>query len=178
MEALTQFASSFPDAAKDARMNLVSVLSQSSLAPAPRFGVALAVAWAAREPALAAAIAQAAGAEATPAVVSDAQAAASLMAMNNVFYRFRHMVGKPSYEQLPARLRMQRLASPQTDKASFELMCLAVSAVNACQACVAAHENAVLSAGLTEAQVHEAVRIAAVVHAAAVAAGLRAPIPA
>lgn len=178
MEALAQFAASFPEAAKDVRMNLASVLQQSSLSPAQRFGVALAVAYAVREPALVAAVTAASGAEATPAVVADAQAAAALMAMNNVFYRFRHMVGKASYEQLPARLRMQRLASPQTDKATFELLCLAVSAVNGCQTCVGAHEHAVVAAGLTETQVLDAVRIAAVVHAAAVAAGCRSAIPA
>ena len=30
------------------------------------------------------------------------EAAAALMAMNNVYYRFRHMVGKPIYGEKPA----------------------------------------------------------------------------
>ena len=45
-------------------------------------------------------------------VVSVYTAAAVLMAMNNVYYRFRHMVGKPSYQTKPARLRMNRIAKP------------------------------------------------------------------
>ena len=53
-------------------------------------------------------------------------------------------------------------------KADFELACLAVSAINGCEACVRAHEAAVLAAGLTEEHVHDAVRIAATVQAAAV----------
>jgi alkyl hydroperoxide reductase subunit D len=89
--------------------------------------------------------------------------------MNNVYYRFRHMVGKQGYERMPARLRMQRLAQPATSKADFELLCLAVSAVNGCEACVRSHEAVVTEAGLTPEQVNDAVRIAAVVHAAAVA---------
>ena len=102
-------------------------------------------------------------------MVEDALAAAALMAMNNVYYRFRHLVGKPSYAQKPARLRMNRMAQPATNKADFELFCLAVSAINGCETCIRAHEQVVLEGGLTEEQVHDAVRIAATVHAAAVA---------
>jgi alkyl hydroperoxide reductase subunit D len=91
------------------------------------------------------------------------------MAMNNVYYRFRHMVGKPSYEAKPARLRMQRIAKPATNKADFELFCLAVSAINGCEVCIRSHEAVVIDGGLTEDQVVDAVRIAAVVNAAAVA---------
>jgi lipoyl-dependent peroxiredoxin subunit D len=102
-------------------------------------------------------------------VVEDAKAAAALMAMNNVFYRFRHMIGKPSYDAKPARLRMQRIAKPATNKADFELFCLAVSAINGCEMCIRSHEAAVIEGGLSEDHVFDAVRIAAVVHAAAVA---------
>ena len=55
------------------------------------------------------------------AVIDDAVAAATLMAMNNVYYRFRHLVEKPSYTEKPARLRMNRLARPATTKLAFEL---------------------------------------------------------
>jgi alkyl hydroperoxide reductase subunit D len=102
--------------------------------------------------------------------VVDPLAAASVMAMNNVYYRFRHMIGKPVYAQKPARLRMNRLARPATSKADLELFSLAASAINGCEVCVQAHERAVLEGGLTEDNIHDAVRIAATVHAAAVAA--------
>ena len=46
--------------------------------------------------------------EVSTKTVEDAVAAAALMGMTNVFYRFRHLVGKPSYEQKPARLRTLR----------------------------------------------------------------------
>jgi len=108
-------------------------------------------------------------AEVGPEVIDDALAAAAMMAMNNVYYRFRHLVGKPSYSQMPARLRMQRIARPATNKADFELFCLAVSAINGCEMCITSHEDVVIKAALSEDQVHDAVRIAAVVTAAAVA---------
>jgi alkyl hydroperoxide reductase subunit D len=167
MEALQQLAAAFPDAAKDIRLNLANVLQTSSLSPAQKFGVALAVAHSSRNPALVAAVRAAAGDELPAEAASDAQAAAALMAMNNVYYRFRHMVAKAEYEQLPPRLRMQRLAAPASNKLDFELFALAVSAVNGCGTCVQAHEKVVTEAGLTSAQVNDAIRIAATFNAAA-----------
>jgi alkyl hydroperoxide reductase subunit D len=79
------------------------------------------------------------------------------------------MVGKPVYEQKPARLRMNRLAKPAASKTDLELFSLAASAINGCEICVQAHEKAVIDAGLTEDNVHDTVRIAATIHAAAVA---------
>jgi len=104
--------------------------------------------------------------EVDKAVIEDARAAAAIMAMNNVYYRFRHIVGKPSYAEKPARLRMNRLVQPAGSKVDFELYALAI---NGCEACVQAHERTVLEGGLTEDHVHDAVRIAATVNAAAVA---------
>jgi len=59
----------------------------------------------------------------------------------------------------------------------FELMALAVSAINGCEMCVRAHEKTVTEGGLTPDHVNDAVRIAATIYAAAVAleAGAEAP---
>jgi lipoyl-dependent peroxiredoxin subunit D len=156
-----------PDVAKDIKLNLQSVLQPGTLTPAQRWGVAIASAVAARNTALRDALIADAGTEVGGEVIDDAVAAAALMAMNNVYYRFRHLVGKPSYSQMPARLRMQRIAKPLTNKADFELFCLAVSAINGCEMCIRSHEDVVLKGGLSEEQVHDAVRIAATVNAAA-----------
>lgn len=177
MDALQQLVASFPDTAKDIRLNLSSVLQQSLLSPAQRFGVALAAARATRAPELAAAVVAAAGDQLPPGAAADAEAAATLMGMNNVYYRFRHMVGKPEYEQMPPRLRMQRLVAPAGDKVDFELFALAVSAIHGCATCVQAHERVVTAGGLSAAQVHDAVRIAATVHAAATALAMSSILP-
>jgi alkyl hydroperoxide reductase subunit D len=169
MIAVEEVRSALPEAAKDIRLNLQSVLEGGALKDAQKWGVAAACAIAARNPRLRDAVLQDALDKAGDAVVEDAKAAAVLMAMNSVYYRFRHMVGKPAYSQKPARLRMQRIAQPLTSKVDFELFCLAVSTVNGCEACVKAHEQVVIEGGLGEEHVHDAVRIAAVVNAAAVA---------
>ena len=94
------------------------------------------------------------------------------MGMNNVYYRFRHLIGREVYSEKPARLRMNRIAKPAASKLDFELFCLAVSAINGCESCLKAHEKVVLAGGLSEDQVHDAVRLAAVIHGAAVALDL------
>jgi alkyl hydroperoxide reductase subunit D len=167
MEALKDLVAAFPEAAKDLRLNLTAVLQEGALDERRRFGVALAAAHAVRRPELARAL-RAAGS----GLADDAAAAAALMAMNNVYYRFRHMVGKPGYAALPAKLRMGRMASPKTTKADFELMALAVSAIHGCEACVRAHEASLVALGLSEAEIHDAARIAAVIHGAAAALAL------
>jgi lipoyl-dependent peroxiredoxin subunit D len=169
MHALEAVRDALPETAKDIKLNLQSVLGEGSLSPALRWGVAVASAAAARNRRLLDAVAADARAAVDATVVDDALAAAALMAMNNVYYRFRHMVNKPAYAQKPARLRMNRLAKPQTSQADLELFSLAASAINGCEVCVQAHERAVLEGGLTEEHVHDAVRIAATLHAAAVA---------
>ena len=166
LEALRE---ALPEWARDTKLNLPAVLADGALAPERCWGVAVAAAAAARNPRLLAALLAEARPRVAQAVIDDALAAASLMGMNNVYYRFRHLVGNPEYEAKPARLRMQRLAKPATTKAELELFSLAVSAINGCEACVRAHEHVVTESGLTTDQVHDAVRIAGVVNAAAVA---------
>jgi len=169
MSATESLRARIPEYARDIKLNLQSVLQPGTLSAEQRWGVAVASAAAARNRELFDALIADAQAEVGAAVIDDALAAASIMAMNNVYYRFRHLIGKESYEQKPARLRMQRIARPATNKTDFELFCIAVSAINACELCIRSHEAIVLEGGLTEDHVHEAVRIAAVVNAAATA---------
>jgi alkyl hydroperoxide reductase subunit D len=170
MASLEVVRGELADAHKDTRLNLQSVLEGGSLTPEQRWGVAVACAFAARNERLKEAMLNEAkkALENAEPVIEDARAAASLMAMNNVFYRFRHMIGKESYSTKRAGLRMNRLQQVLTNKVDFELVCLAVSAINGCEMCVRAHEKVVLEGGLSEDHVNDAVRIASVVHAAAV----------
>jgi lipoyl-dependent peroxiredoxin subunit C len=157
-----------PAAAKDISLNLGSVLQGGALDDEQRWGVALACAFAARNATLRDAVLAEVTGKLREEAIDDARAAAALMAMNNVYYRFRHLVGRETYSQKPARLRMSRIAQPKTSKVNFELMCLAVSAINACEICIKSHERVVTEGGLTEEHVHDAVRIAATIQAAAV----------
>ncbi|MEJ0015651.1 MAG: carboxymuconolactone decarboxylase family protein [Acetobacteraceae bacterium] len=155
-----------PDYAKDIRLNLGSLATEPALSVEQRAGTFIAAALACRNAEVTAAII-AEFAPALPAEALDAaKAAAAIMAMNNVYYRFVHLVGG-DYGTMPAKLRMNVMARPGVDKATFELWSLAVSAVNGCGMCMESHERAVRQHGLTAEQVQAAVRIAAVVHATA-----------
>jgi len=169
MSAVEQLAAEIVEPARDIKLNLQSVLASGSLTPAQRWGVAIASAVASRNVGLQVALIADARAEVDVAVVEDAVAAAAIMGMNNVYYRFRHMIGKPSYSERPARLRMNRLVKPAGSKVDFELFALAASAVGGCESCMRSREKVVLEGGLTEEQVHDAVRVAATIHAAAIA---------
>jgi alkyl hydroperoxide reductase subunit D len=159
-----------PEPAKDTRLNLQTVFQSSTLTPAQLWGTAVASAIASRNKTLAAAVIADARSVVDEAVIEDAVAAATLMGMNNIYYRFRHMVGKESYATKPARLRMNWIGKPKGNKTDFELFSLAVSAINGCEMCVRSHEEkATGEAGLTEDQVNDAARVASTIQAAALA---------
>jgi alkyl hydroperoxide reductase subunit D len=99
-----------------------------------------------------------------------AKAAAAIMGMNNIFYRFRHLSSNAKYGEMPARLRMQVIRTQTSDPVDFELWCLAVSAINGCGVCVDSHEKVLREKGVNEETVLAAVRIAAVIHGLAAAA--------
>jgi alkyl hydroperoxide reductase subunit D len=99
----------------------------------------------------------------TPEEVAEAVACASLLAANNVIYRFRHFTGKEKYMELRPSLRMNIMMNPATGKELFELMSLAVSALNGCEQCVKSHEASLIGLGSIEERIWDAVRIASVV---------------
>ena len=166
---LDQLKERLPDHQRDLRLNLAVIGGAGELPPRLAWGTALAVAFATRHPEVIGAI----GAEGAPhldeASSKAARTAASLMAMNNVYYRATHFLrDHGDYQKMPARLRMQAIGNPGVDKLDFELWCLAVSAVHGCEACVASHERVLREKGATPGMIQDALRIAAVVHALAV----------
>lgn len=158
-----------PAAAKDIKLNLGLLERGTKLDRLQLLGTAVAVAFATRQPDLTRAVVAEARAALTEAEVEAARAAAVLMTMNNVYYRFVHLVGDEEYGRMPARLRMQGMASHGVDPLAFELWALAVSAVNGCGKCIEAHERVVRETGASRELVQDAIRIAAVLAAAAAA---------
>jgi alkyl hydroperoxide reductase subunit D len=158
-----------PEYAKDLKLNLGSLAAETVLNDTLKAGTFVAAAFASRNPEVIAAINAEFAGKLAPADFVAAKAAAAIMGMNNVYYRFLHLAENEEYSRLPARLRMNVVGAPGTAKENFELWSLAVSAINGCGMCIASHEKVVRAAGLTAEQVQAAVRIAAVVHAVAVA---------
>jgi alkyl hydroperoxide reductase subunit D len=156
-----------PDYAKDLKLNLSSLAQDASLSEQQRAGTFIACALAARNAQTTHAVMASFAPALSPEALTAAKAAAAIMAMNNIYYRFTHLASAPDYKTLPARLRMNVIGKPGVDRADFELWCLAVSAINGCGTCIDSHEKVLRETGMSAEQIQAAVRIAAVVHAVA-----------
>lgn len=167
MMTLESILDTLPEYARDLKLNLSTLLRQAELTPQQTWGTALAAAMAAGSPRLLRAVAAEAAKSLSPEAANGAKAAAAIMGMNNIYYRFTHLVENPKYGTIPARLRMNVIRSHGADPVDFELWCLAVSAINGCGACMASHERAVREKGVREETVAAAVRLASVIHAVA-----------
>lgn len=159
-----------PDFAKDIRLNLSAVIKQdpnSGLTLNQVYGVALASAYATKNAHVIAAITGETVGTLSAEEINAAKAAATVMAMNNVYYRFIHLAHDTELSQLPAGLRMNVIAAPGIDKVTFELYSLAVSAINGCGLCIESHAAAIQKHDVSKTGVQHCVRISAVVAAAA-----------
>lgn len=158
--------SQIPDYAKDIKLNLSSLANDETLNPQQLWGTFLASALAAGNEFVIQQVAEEAKEHLSDEAFKATQAAASIMAMNNVYYRFVHLSSNKDYQTMQAKLRMNIIGNPGVDKMDFELWSLAVSTINACGMCIDAHEAQLIQHGVSKEQVQTAVRIASVVHAA------------
>jgi alkyl hydroperoxide reductase subunit D len=157
-----------PDYAKDLKLNLSALLSETSLNDVQKAGAFIATALASRNATLSKAVVKEFSSKVAPEVVEAAKAAAAIMGMNNIYYRFLHLTSHEDYKKLPAKLRMNVIANHGADKMDFEIWALAVSAINGCGMCVESHETKLRQHGVALEAIQASIRIAAVVHAIAV----------
>lgn len=164
-----------PDFAKDIRLNLSNVLKEdanSGLALNQVMGIALASAYATRQPVVIQAVEGEASSVLSAEEMQAAKAAATIMAMNNIYYRSSYMAQDEEIGKMPAALRMNVIGNPGIDKVTFEMYSLGVSCINGCGACVQSHAAAVQHGGHSKVAVQHCFRIAAVLSAAAQAVSI------
>ena len=160
MSWVDQIKSALPEYAKDTKLNLDSVINRSTLDKTEAECVALAAAVATGNGKIVSVMLG----NIEDAVERDAaMTAASLMAMNNVWYPYVEMAEDERLTGLPAQLRMNAIASHGgTTKARFESYSLAASIVGKCHFCVKAHYETLKKEGYTVEQLRDIGRIAAV----------------
>jgi alkyl hydroperoxide reductase subunit D len=166
--SLDALKGALPDYAKDLKLNLGSVIGNSPLAEQQLWGTVLVSAIATRSARVLTELDADAREHLSTEAYSAAKSAAAIMAMNNVYYRTRHLLSDPEYGNLRAGLRMNVIGNPGVDKADFELWSFAVSAINGCGTCLDSHEQVLRQGGLSRETIQEAIKIAAVVHAVGV----------
>ncbi len=161
LQALVEGGSKYP---KDQRVNLKNTLASEHINRKEALLIALSVCSNMQNKILSDSFQRLAQEEgASSEEIAETYAVASLLSVNNVFYRFRHFMNKEAYEQKNAGIKMSIMMKPVLGKEFFELMSLAISAVNGCEMCVKAHEASVLKLGASEDRIFDAVRLAAVV---------------
>ena len=166
--SIEQLKNKLPDYAKDIKLNLASVLTEEGsgdLSQKQIYSIALSVAYASKNFLLIKSIFDEANTILSDADICAAKSAATIMAMNNIYYRFIHLISDKSFSALPVKLRMNVIGNPGSDKIDFELSCLAVSAINGCGMCIDAHTNSLIKSGVSKLGIQSAVRIASVLNA-------------
>lgn len=158
------------ESAKDIKLNLSTILTEEGspdLNKNQMGGIALASAYATKNVTMIKFILSEVCDYLTESEIHAAKSAATIMAMNNIYYRFIHLVNDKSFSTMPAKLRMNVIGNPGIDKMNFELNCLAVSAINGCGMCIEAHTHELIKAGLSKLGIQSSIRIAAVLNATA-----------
>lgn len=167
--SLELLRTSIPDFAKDVRLNISSMANDETFTPSQKYGLFLACGIASRNAVVSKALEQEALAHIDETTANAARAAVSIMAMNNIYYRFVHLVSNPTYKSLPAKLRMSVIGNPGVDKIDFEIWSLAISAINGCGMCMDSHEATLRKAGVSEEVIQTSIRFAAIIQSAAIA---------
>lgn len=151
-----------PEYAKDLKLNLGSISRSTVLGEEQLWGTLLASAAATRNAQVLTEIGGDAADFLSAEAYQAALGAASIMGMNNVFYRGRGFLGG-AYDDLRPGLRMNMIGNPGVEKANFELWCFAVSSINGCPDCLASHEHTLRDAGVDREAILEALKAAAIV---------------
>lgn len=173
--SFAELKNEIPDFGRDIRLNLETVLSEEATPTLTReqiWSVALAVSYALGSKVLVQAALKEGALD--DASVEAAKAAATIMAMNNVYYRSQHLMEDPELRKLPARLRMNVIGKPGVAKLDFELMSFAVSAIAGCGQCLTSHLNELRKAGMADEGIQTTLRIASVLKAAETALVIKA----
>ncbi len=166
MQNLEELKSSMPDYAKDVKINLQTALSpdNQTLSQKQIFGAALTSSYIAKDSKLIKVLQNESQNILSEAEQKAAKIAASLMSMNNIYYRFTHISGDKEYSQMPAGLRMQGIVTHGIEKVDFEIFSLAASIINGCGMCIDAHANQLLKHGLSKTQIQMVAKIASVIN--------------
>jgi len=166
--SLTILTVSLPGYADDLKINLARVATDTSLTEQQKWGCFLACAITVGQPAVVSAVAAEANSRLTAEARKAAQVAATIMAMNTVYYGAVNLLRNHDYRAERSNLSMTALADPGVDKIDFELWAFAVSAISNCAACLNTHEAELHKRGVELERVQAVLRIAAVVNAVGV----------
>lgn len=175
--SLQSLRDALPVYAADQKHNLITLSEEQLLSEQQKWGCFLACAYATGQASLIVALEGEASGRLTPAARTAAKSAATIMAMNTVYYAAINQLSNHDYRGQPPGLAMTALSQKDVDKIDFELWALAVSAVRQCGVCLNVHEAELHKRNVTLERVQAALRIAAVMSAVATVIAIESAAP-
>jgi alkyl hydroperoxide reductase subunit D len=167
MQTLEDIKNSIPDFAKDIRLNFSSVIINSSHDDDLVYGCAYACSLSLGNMNIAKIFEDECRSKISDSFVNSVKSIVSIMAMNNVWYKYRDAMPSMEMKVGPQKLRVNVMGTyAGLDKLLFESISLCISAVNGCQFCVKSHSQLLIDEGKTKNYVFEIGRIASVILAA------------
>ena len=172
MEKTESLLKQLPEAAKDVKLGLKSVLTEEGspgLTQEHIWGAALSAAITLRHPELEQAIRADSEETLGEAGVKAAETAAALMGITNIYYHtVFHLMKDDTTRTMPAGIRMNASKSHGHDAVSYELFCFASSVIGQCGSCVNAHDKQLKDAGVSREGIQSTVRLVAYLNSAAI----------
>ncbi|MBL6664229.1 MAG: carboxymuconolactone decarboxylase family protein [Rickettsiales bacterium] len=163
MKNLNELLSALPEYAKDTKINLQKLVNteNQTLTIKQIFLIALASAYKLQNKNMIQALESEVKEILSEQEMRAAKIAATMMAMNNIYYRFTHLVEDQEYLQLPAGLRMASMSNSGVENIDFEIISLGISAIEGCGMCISSHAKHLQKLGLSKSQIQEIIKIAA-----------------
>lgn len=173
--SLETILDTLPECANDLKLNFSSLkTNHADLSEQQFWGSVYAAALASRNKAFLKVIQTETQTLLNEEAIKAVNAAASIMAMNNIYYRFTDLIENETYRAMPAGLRMNKMREIKPEmKIDFEMWALVVSTINGCSMCVTAHEKQLIKSGIKAESVQLLAKISAVIHALAFVADMQ-----
>ena len=160
---ITDTIDSFPEYAKDIKLNYSKILNEQILNSKQLYGIILISSFASQLTVLKNAALEESKKYIDEETLQDIYGAYSIMSMNAIYYRFTHLATETDYFTMPANLRMQYLQKFKINKTDFEMLCLAVAVIIGCGKCINAHEIILKENNISKLSIQTVARIASVI---------------
>ena len=164
---IKELINTFPDYAKDIKLNYSKILNEDILNKKQLYGLILISSFTTQLNSLKDAALEETKDFIDEELMEDVYGAYSIMSMNAIYYRFTHLSSEADYFAMPANLRMQYLSKIKIDKSDFEMLCLAVAIIIGCGKCINAHENILRENNISKLHIQTVARVASVINAIA-----------
>ena len=164
---IKELINTFPDYAKDIKLNYSKILNEDILNKKQLYGIILISSFTTQLNSLKNAALEETKEFIDEELMEDVYGAYSIMSMNAIYYRFTHLSAENDYFTMPANLRMQYLSKFKIAKSDFEMLCLAVAVLIGCGKCINAHENILRENNISKLHIQTVARVASVINSIA-----------